>query len=316
MDRMRIVVGVDGSEAARDAVRWSVWCGRTFSAEIIAVHGVGLLEDVHDPDDDAGSWRTGLRDLVERTWCSELAQSGCEHRVVVRDGPPVDVLMAVAREERADLLIVGSRGIGATIPALALGSTSLRVLRAALVPVLVVPSTPDVEPAADGLGLCRILVGVDRSEPSFAALGLAADVASATNASISVLEVFEYEPPFPLGPATSVTSRGEELAIETMHSLLEADVCSIRDRGVAVQVIVRSGEPAPTLLAVAEEMAADLVVVGTHGRGDPAEPLLGSVARTVVNQVRCPTLVVPGAAGRAHLTRPEDHSDPASSGTG
>jgi nucleotide-binding universal stress UspA family protein len=301
MERMRIVVGVDGSMAARDAVRWSVGFGHTFGAEIVAVHGVGLLEEVHDPGDDPRSWREGLRELVEGTWCSELAESGCPHRVVVRDGPPVDVLLAATVEEAAALLVVGSRGVGATNPALALGSTSLRVLQAARVPVLVVPEASDIALGADRLEVDRILVGVDRSEPSFAALGLAVDVASATGGSLSVLEVFEYVPAFPLGPTTTVTCRGEELALETTRSRLETDVRRIRDRGVGVQVIVRSGEPAPTLLDTADEVAADLLVVGTRGRGDPAEPLLGSVARAVVHHVRRPTLIVPAAAGHAHL---------------
>ena len=87
MERMRIVVGVDGSRAAEEALRWTVALGRTLAAEIVAVHAVGLLEDVHDPDDDAGSWRTGLRGLVERSWCAGLRDSGCPYRVVVRDGP-------------------------------------------------------------------------------------------------------------------------------------------------------------------------------------------------------------------------------------
>ena len=316
MERMRIMVGVDGSTVAREALRWAVGLGETFGAEIVAVHAVGLLEDVHDPEAAAGSWRAGLRDLVERSWCAGLTQSGCAHRVVVRDGPPVDVLLAAAHDEHADLLIVGSRGVGATNPALALGSTSLRVLQSARLPVLVVPEPRPGAPSAAGLDLRRVLVGVDRSEPSLAALGLAADLAGATGGSLSVVEVFGYVPPFPLGPATAVSQRGEEQALEATYAPLEAEVRGIRDRGVRVQVIVRSGEPAPTLLEVADDVGAGLVVVGTRARGDPADPLLGSVARTVVHQVRRPTLVVPAPGGRVDPDRADDHGEPAPSGTG
>jgi nucleotide-binding universal stress UspA family protein len=73
-----------------------------------------------------------------------------------------------------------------------------------------------------------------------------------------------------------------------------------------VQVIVRSGDPAPTLLEVADDVDADVVVVGTRGRGDPAQPLMGSVARTVVNRIRRPTLVVPAAAGTVRLPHAGD----------
>ena len=54
MERMRIV-GVDGSEAAGEALRWAVGFGRSFAAEIVAVHAVGLLEDVHGREDDAAA---------------------------------------------------------------------------------------------------------------------------------------------------------------------------------------------------------------------------------------------------------------------
>jgi nucleotide-binding universal stress UspA family protein len=146
-------------------------------------------------------------------------------------------------------------------------------------------------------------VGVDRSDPSLAALELAADLAGMLGGSLSVVEVFEYVPPFPLGPATAVTSEGEERALERTAALLEAEVRGIRGRGVGVQVIVRSGDPAPTLLEVADDVDADLVAVGTRGRGGPAELLLGSVARTVAHRARRPTLAVPAAAGRVALVR-------------
>jgi nucleotide-binding universal stress UspA family protein len=99
-------------------------------------------------------------------------------------------------------------------------------------------------------------------------------------------------------------------------TLLETEVSGIRERGVGVQVIVRSGEPAPTLLEVADDLDADLVVVGTRGRGGPGELLLGSVARTVADRARRPTLVVPAAAGRVHLRRGDEHGERQPSGAG
>ncbi len=308
MEGVRIVVGVDGSEAAHEAVRWAVGFAEMFGAEVIAVHAVGLLEDGHDAEGATVSWRAGVATLVERTWCAGLAQARCPHRVLVRDGPPIDVLLGTAHDERAGLLVVGSRGVGATNFALALGSTSLGVLQAARVPVLAVPEARGGATVASGLALRHIVVGVDRSKPSLAALEVAADIAGVTGATVSVLEVFEYVPPFPLGPAAAVTSRGEETALDVTRALLEVEVREIRDRGVATQVVVRSGEPAPTLLEVADDVDADLVVVGTRGRGDPARPLLGSVARAVVNQARRPTLVIPAAAGQVDLLQENETS--------
>jgi nucleotide-binding universal stress UspA family protein len=314
MEAIRIVVGVDGSNTAQEALRWAVRLGEVVGAEIVAVHAVGLLEEVHDRDVAEDSWRARLRDLVEEVWCAPLARTRCRHRVELREGHPVDVLLAAADDEPAALTVVGSRGVGAN-PALALGSTSLRVLQAARVPVLVVPDLSEDGSPAGGLALRHVLVGVDRSEPSLAALELAADVAQLLGGSLSVLEVVEYVPPFPLGPSTARTSEGEERAPERVMVLLEEEARRIRRRGVGVQVIVRSGDPAPTLLEVADDIDADLVVVGTRGRGGQADPLLGSVARTVADRARRPTLVVPAAAGSVHLRGRDERSEPQQTGT-
>ncbi|HET6832947.1 MAG TPA: universal stress protein [Acidimicrobiales bacterium] len=302
MEATRIVVGVDGSATSQVALRWAVGLGDVLGAEVVAIHAVGLLDRWHDPDASARSWRRTLCDLVERTWCVPLARSpGC-HRVEVRDGDPVDVLLAAAEDEPADLLVVGSRGVGDR-PELALGSTSLRVLQAARVPVLVVPALRPGAASADWLRLHHLLVGVDRSDASRAALELAADVAAALGGSLSVLEVVDYVPPFPLGEAITAASGDEGPAASEAMVLLEAEVRDVRARGIGVQVIVRSGEPGPTLLEVADDMDADLVVVGTRGCGGAAELLLGSVARTVADRARRPTLVVPAKAGTVHLRR-------------
>lgn len=275
---------------------WAVGLAGAFGVEVVAVHAIGLLDSVHDRaerDAAAGSWRDARRDDVER-WCAPLADSPVKHRIEVHDGRPVDVLLAAADRERAALVVVGSRGLGAN-PALALGSTSLQVLRTARRPVLVVPD----DGSADGSGVQRMLVGVDRSAASLAALGLAADFASALGASLRVVEVVEEAATFPLGPETTASAAGEEHALDQEAGVLESHVTDIRDRGVDVDVIVWSGEPALTLLELSDELDADVVVVGTRGHGEPIEPVTGSVARAVADRGRRPTLVVPAPGDAA-----------------
>jgi nucleotide-binding universal stress UspA family protein len=287
MAAVRIVVGIDGSAASRSAVRWGVRWAEALGGEVVAVHALGLLE--HRQGLGVGADR---RTLIESTWAAPLAGAACRHRVELRDGAALDVLLATAAVERADLLVVGSRGTGGD-PDRALGSTSLHVLQEAGLPVLVVPA------GAHAPRLRRSLVGVDRSVPALAALGLAADVVAALGGSLTVLEVIDYVPPFPLGPDAAGTGAAEEAA--AARARLESAVSELRRRGLAVQVVVRSGDPAPTLLDVADDIDADLVVLGTRGRGGPEELMLGSVARTVADRARRPTLVLPAAAGPARL---------------
>jgi nucleotide-binding universal stress UspA family protein len=299
--RDRIVVGVDGSPGTPAALAWAVRIGEVLGAEVVAVHAVGLLETAHRAaGQPPAAWRAGRRDATDHHWCAQLVDARMAHRIEVVDGPAVDVLLDAAERERAALLVVGARGVGSR-PELALGSTSLRVLQRARVPTLVVPDAPPSRSLADHLRR-RIIVGVDRSPGSLAALAVAEDIAQVLRASLTVVEAFEFEPPFPLAVPAAGTTRTDRSDPMEAAVVLEDLVRSIREDGIAVEVFLRSGDPAATLLQVAGDIDADLVVVGSRGGGDPADPLPGSVARTVAARGRCPTLVVPSAAGSVRLT--------------
>jgi nucleotide-binding universal stress UspA family protein len=291
----RIVVGVDGSAASQEALRWAIALGDTLGVAIIAVHALGTLDRWHDPDASARAWRRRVADLVERTWCAPLGRATSPHHVEVREGHPVDVLSTATAVEDAGLLVVGSRGMRSD-PARALGSTSLQVLQWAQVPVLVVPAGSLRSDLSDPLALRRLLVGVDGSQPSLAALALAAEVAERVGGSLIVLHVFT--------PAGGFARMGSGRALGRTMTLVEAELRAIRDRGIGARTVVRSGDPASTLVEVADDVDADLVVVGSRGHSGQGELLLGSVARTVADRVRRPTLVVPAASGRVHLPGP------------
>jgi nucleotide-binding universal stress UspA family protein len=276
-----IVVGIDGSPPAQQALRWAIALGDGLGLGVVSVHAVGPIERAHDADAPTRSWRRALSDLVELTWCAPLAGAAIPHRVEVRDGDAVDVLLTAAATEHAALLVVGTRGTG-TDPARALGSTSLQVLHAAQVPVLVVPGARGAPRRSGTLVAPRLLVAVDGTPPSLAALALAADVAGPLGGSLRVLHVF---------------GRRGRHALDRTMTRVEAELRSIRDRGVRAPTIVRSGEPAATILEAADEVDADLVVVGRRSHDGQAELVPDSVDRTVAGRAERPTLVVP-AAGR------------------
>jgi nucleotide-binding universal stress UspA family protein len=135
----RIVAGVDGSDNSRRALDWAIVVAQRFGAELVAVHAVGLLSDLGEGSPvPSHSHLDELRLKFERDWCAALGASTVAHRLLLRDGPPVPVLVGTAENESADLIVVGSRGVGG-FPELLLGSTSHHVVERANRPVLVVP---------------------------------------------------------------------------------------------------------------------------------------------------------------------------------
>lgn len=142
----RIVAGVDGSDNSVVALGWAADLAVLVDAEVVAVHALGLLERLDGgeapPAHPAGD---DVRRRFEEAWCAPLDRPGLRSRRVMREGPPPLVLLAVADEEGADLVVVGTRGVGDNLELL-MGSTSTHVVGNAHCPVTVVPSGPGQRP--------------------------------------------------------------------------------------------------------------------------------------------------------------------------
>jgi len=129
-----ILCGTDGSAGASDAVRFAASLAHDTGARLVVASAVGLLaaEASHGSHDD-------LRARLEGEWTEPARRAGVAVETMLRDGNPVTVLLSLADELDADLLVVGSRGLGG-FPQLLLGSTSTQLAQHAHRPVLVVPS--------------------------------------------------------------------------------------------------------------------------------------------------------------------------------
>lgn len=135
----RVVVGMDGSTNAHRAAEWAARLAQTTRAHVIAVHALGLLT----PGDDgvpvpSHGLRSAIAAKLEREWCAPFTDAGVVPECVVLDGSPVSVLLKTADDQQADLIVVGSRGMGG-FPELLLGSTSTQVAQHSTCPVVIVP---------------------------------------------------------------------------------------------------------------------------------------------------------------------------------
>jgi nucleotide-binding universal stress UspA family protein len=297
MAHHRIVVGIDGSPVAREALRWAIRLATRLEAELVVVHALGLLEPLNGDLVPAHRHLAPIREVMEDEWCAPLARGHVPYRTVVREGHPVDVLRAVAVEEEARLLVVGSRGTGDT-PALVLGSTSLVLLRQAPVPVLVVP---DREQAGRHLGLHRIVVALDGSPEGMSAVEAAVLLAEGFGSHIELVRAVEELPVFPLGPAARFTGEGEWEAPQRARRQAEPFCAAACRHHVPVHLTVERGAADEVVRSVAARLDADLVVTASRHAAHPEEGLLDSVSRRIVRVAHRPTLVVPLPA---HATLP------------
>jgi nucleotide-binding universal stress UspA family protein len=225
---------------------------------------------------------TLVNDLVEE--CRALVEN-IEVHGVVTTGEPVDVLEQVSAN--ANLLVLGSSGHG-TVHHVLLGSTSAELVRLAQVPIVVVRGTD--HPAKQG----RVVVGVDGSETSTRAVDFAYDFASRHNAELVAVHAWSDLPMDALATVREWDVNWDEVSKQAHVVLAEALAGhSVRYPDVRVRKVVTMSKPVEGLLEQAEN--ADLVVVGSHGRGAVRRMLLGSVSHAVLHYAKCPVAVLRSA---------------------
>lgn len=239
-------------------------------------------------DEVTGRLLDEARAELERL-AAELGQRhGVEAELHLAVGGVVAEIAAHADSCDADLLVMGARGAG-FLNELLVGSTTERVLRKLSRPLLVVRQIAH-EPYR------RVLVPVDFSERSVAALKLARAVAP--QADIILLHAFEvpFEGKLRLAGVDEdalhglrVTAKREAIAaLNTLVATAGLDDASVRR-------VVLHGEPSSLILEQEQEQDCDLIVMGKHGQSMLEDMLLGSVTRHVLTRAAADVLV----AGRA-----------------
>uniref|UniRef100_UPI002458EF7B universal stress protein n=1 Tax=Nocardia wallacei TaxID=480035 RepID=UPI002458EF7B len=272
------------------------------AAAAAALHGCALhlltsvsLPAVFGPvpvlgeDDLARLHADAERILAEATRSARAAAPGEAPAITTEVVTEPIIPVLIDRSRRARLVAVGSRGLGAFRRGL-LGSVSTAVTRHAHSPVAVVRAAADAVSASK-----PVLVGVDGSENSVPALELAFEEASRRKVGLIALHAWTD-----VSAALDVSVSGWDAIRDSEDAVLAESLSGHTERYPDVEVsrILVQDRPVRALLEQSE--GAQLVVVGSHGRGGFTGMLLGSTSSALVQAVECPIVVVrEGAKGGA-----------------
>ena len=139
---MKIIIGVDGSPSSARAVEWCAVHAAALGAEVVAVHSIEMPLYAGYPFGyvslPSGPDRDEVHDVTQREWCAPLSKANVRFRVVLADGTPAPAIIAIAKEESADLVVTGRRGRGG-FAELLLGSTSHALSHHLERPLLIIP---------------------------------------------------------------------------------------------------------------------------------------------------------------------------------
>ena len=147
----------------------------------------------------------------------------------------------------------------------------------------------------------RILLATDGSKEAELATRTAIDLAQKTGSEVHVVHVFGITPVGPPVYPEATDLQGEALEEEAeeriseqrAREVLEAEVEKVRSAGgMVAQAHLIEGRVAPEVVALAEEIGAGLIGLGSRGRGGIRRALMGSVSDSVVRHAHCPVLVV------------------------
>lgn len=235
--------------------------------------------------------------------------AGWETELDVVLGNPRRAISEFAEAWRTDLVLVGSHGLNA-LARLALGSTVRAVLRHANCSVEIVRAPGNaLVPGKKG---ARILLATDGSEFSAAAVKAIAERPWPKSTEVKVISVPEFAlwlGEFPFFQLAQVEEMNKS-ALDTARAAVALAKEALRRTGqeVSTDVPVEREAPARTILQVAKEWNADLIVLGSHGRRGFDRLALGSVSESVAMNAPCSVEVVrtPGRA-ELHEKRGEAH---------
>lgn len=282
-----VVVATDFTPHARDAMARAVWLPLAPGATIALIF---VMPDL--PAERVRLMRGTAEALLTKA-AAELAaeRERAGHAAVdiftaIEVGAPAELVAQRARDERAELVLVG-RGLPHGLGERLLGATAERIVRACDCSVLVVASSP-------AAAYRHPLVAVDLSPLSRRALELTREIATRPP-SIDVVLAYWQASAFATGqlavPGHELHAWEEQDAARARHQLARF-IDENSDLGVELRPSVRCGDLARAIAEEAKKQAADLLVVGTRGHSTAAHLLLGSVAERLLRRAPCDVLAV------------------------
>lgn len=273
----RILVGVDGSPAADDALGWSADIAGRAGLELVAVRVFVPPQAELPPDEDARLHERQRDELDE--WCASLPAGTAQPRTLLVGAAPPDGLLAAAREQEADMIVVGGRGTGGFLH-LHLGSVAHHLTHHTTVPLAIVPRS-------GAAPVEHVVVGVDGSPGSLAAAELCAELAA--HLHVPATAVHASEPFAEWRPEND--PRGWRHQAETDARSWAA---AIEKSGVPLDVEVdRDIHPVAAIARALDRQPGSIAAVGTRGLGGFSGLRLGRVPLQLVHNTGAAVILVP-----------------------
>jgi nucleotide-binding universal stress UspA family protein len=283
---MKIVLAVDGSDHSYEAVHALQYLAR--AEQLALLHTLDVPRPAYPmmPPEVADKHSTtieqSVREDAERLLArmqALLSTQAGPSTTHLRIGSPADVIVWMAKEQKADLIVMGARGLG-PIKERLLGSVSHRVLTLAPCATLIVNGPVKA--------MKQILLPLQDLSDADAAVRFLQLKPFHEAVDVTLLTVLpSTQPPRP-GDAAAAASAAEKL--KEQAAFIDGVAARLSAIGYLAHGVAVTGIPSTIILQQATTLRSDLILMGTSGRQGLARFLLGSVSHAVLHQMPCPVL--------------------------
>jgi nucleotide-binding universal stress UspA family protein len=290
-----ILCPIDFSEFSRRTLDHAAALARWYGAHLTLLHVFVIRSAVDLPS-------MPMTDVERERLTADLRRLAAHVPVdvpidlrVTEASDPHHEILAQAEMVSADLIVLGTHGRSG-FERLVLGSVAERVVRKAPCPTMIVPRQAPDTGADEPVRYRRIVCPVDFSDASTRAVRYATSLAEEARAQLILLHVLSVPPELLAQPMSAGfdVDRIRAAAVAEAERQLQALVPNVRPN-CTVKSLVREGAAYRQILATATERAADLIVMGVHGRGAVDLMVFGSNTARVMRAAACPVLVLPPA---------------------
>src|SRR5918995_444860 len=299
----KILLATDGSDEAALAARTAVDIAQKTDSELHVVYvgssleyvGMGPPQIADIPAPAQEQLSAEARELLDAEVEQVKAAGGTVAQAHLGIGAPAREIVELAEKLNVGLVVIGSRGRGGISRPLR-GGVSDSVVRHAHCPVLVVRGG---ESGRAVLLSKKILLATDGSEDAVLAARTAAGLAQKMGSELHTVyvrpRIVPHRPGYYVGPEV------EEHAQQKEQKMLDAEAQTLLDTqaeevrragGNVARAHLRVGRSDEEIIALAEEIGAGLIAMGSRGRGGIRRTLMGSVSDSVVRHAHCPVIVV------------------------
>lgn len=287
-----IVVAVDGSDASNNAVRWAANTAMKREIPLRLATSYTMpqylyAEGMVPPEELFSDLQAEAMEKIEAA--REIAYEVAPDILIghtIAEGSPIDMLLDMSRD--VTMLVLGSRGLGG-LSGMVMGSVSAAVVSHAHCPVVVVREDSNV---TENNKYGPIVVGVDGSDVSQKATEYAFAEAKVRNCELIAVHTWmDMQAQASLAGVNAAQAQWEAIENQQVEVLTERLAPLIEKYpDVAVGKVITRDRPVRALAEQAE--GAQLLVVGSHGRGGFKGMLLGSTSRALLQAAPCPMMVV------------------------